>query len=427
MKNFVIPELDRPKNGYLSHYLDSSIEAFSDITGIPVTFFDDKNGIIKEYKKDNKICNMFQLYREDRSLCRKSMSSAGQFASRLGEPYIFTCKAGLTNIAISLIVDEEFLGYFVLGPIVMGEMRSSTIKNFSNLNKMDSSQEEITRMFAYTMPTFIPAQISELALLFYNCVITSVSGDNDYSTLRNQYNKQNTINATIQRYKKEHIELEYPYALEQQLIDFVSCGNAAEAVSTLKELLNQFFILEVGNMEGIRAKCLWLFAILMRIANEGLLKSGDSIDNDTEIINRISDSETFDELLEITISIVDRLAGSMVASVYHGHSQIITQALNYIQRNYRSKVSLNDIEENFYVNASYFSTLFKREVGMTFTDYLNSLRISHACTLLTTTNMGIVDISIASGFEDQSYFTKVFKKINGMTPKVYRYSHMKNQ
>ena len=132
MKNFVIPSLDKPnlKNPeILSNYLNQSLEAFSDITGVPVTFFAADNRIISQFNSNNKICSMFQVYLQSDSSCRKNLTSAGQFSSRLGEPYIFLCKAGLTNIATPLIIDGEFAGYFIAGPIVMGELRSSTAKN----------------------------------------------------------------------------------------------------------------------------------------------------------------------------------------------------------------------------------------------------------------------------------------------------------
>ena len=100
MKNFVIPSLDTPNAETLSEYLNSSLEAFSDITDIPVTYFNNHDQIIKEFKTEDKICNIFSIYKKEDSPCRKNLASAGQFASRLGEPYIFLCKAGLANIAI---------------------------------------------------------------------------------------------------------------------------------------------------------------------------------------------------------------------------------------------------------------------------------------------------------------------------------------
>lgn len=423
MKNFVIPTLDTPNAETLSEYLTSSIEAFSDITGIPVTYFNNADQIVCEFKKDDKICNIFQIYTEKDSPCRKNLSSAGQFASRLGEPYIFLCKAGLANIAISLIIDEVFSGYFVAGPIIMGELRSSIARNFNHLNDLNESQKAIAKMFAGKMKVFEPNQISQIALLFYNCIITSVSGANDYSALRTQYSEQNKVNISIQNYKKKHMSVEYPYDLEKVLIDNVSSGQVTSAKENLEKLLSTFSILEAGNLEGIKAKTLWLFAIIIRIASENDSNLNQIIDTDLDIINRLNDTESYNELVSVSVNLITLISKNMLSSIYSGRSQIIIKALQFINKNYQEKISLKDIETNLHVNASYFSTLFKQEMGVTFTDYLNSLKIEHACHLLTETNLSIIDVSLSTGFDDQSYFTKVFKKAKGMTPKAYRAAH----
>ncbi|MGN0659128.1 MAG: helix-turn-helix domain-containing protein [Emergencia sp.] len=423
MKNFVIPTLDSPNGEKLSEYLSSSLEAFSDITQIPVTYFNDSNQIVREFKKEDKICNIFTVYLDCESHCRKNLSSAGRFASRLGEPYIFLCKAGLANIAVPLIIDEVFAGYFIAGPIVMGELRNSTINNFSALNDLNDVTLSMAKMFAGKMKVYQPNQISQIALLFYNCIITSVSGNNAYSALRNQYSEQNQINMDIQNYKREHASMEYPYDLEKVLIDNVIDGQVPQAKENVRKLINAFSILEAGDLEGIKTKALWLFAIIIRIASENDSNLNQTIDTDLDVINRITETETAGELAAVSESLIELITKNMLSSIYNGRSQIVTRALQFINKNYREKISLKDIEVNLHVNSSYFSTLFKQEMGVTFTDYLNSLKIDHACHLLTETNLSIIDISLSTGFEDQSYFTKVFKKAKGMTPKAYRSAH----
>lgn len=423
MENFVIPNLDKPDAEHLSEYLNRSIEAFSSITGIPVTYFNGKDQIVKEFESEDKICNIFDVYKTEESSCRKSLASAGQFASRLGEPYIFLCKAGLANIAVSLIIDNVFAGYFIAGPIVMGELRSSTTKNFVALNNLSASASTIARMYANKMWVYQPSQISEIALLFYNCIITSVSSDNVYSVLRNQYGEQNQINLDIQNYKKEHVSVEYPYDIEKVLIDNVSNGQVALAKDNLKKLLDTFSILEAGNLDGIRYKTLWFFAIIIRIANENDNNFNQIIDADLDIINKLNDATSYKKLLSVSLELIELITKNMLSSIYSGKSQIVAKALQYINKNYSGKISLKDIETNLHVNSSYFSTLFKHEMGVTFTDYLNSLKVERACTLLTNTNLSIIDVSLSTGFDDQSYFTKVFKKAKGITPKEYRSSH----
>ena len=278
-------------------------------------------------------------------------------------------------------------------------------------------------MFASKMKVYQPNQVSQLALLFYNCIVTSVSGNHDYSALRNQYSEQNKINTDIQNYKREHINVEYPYELEKKLIDTVNDGQVLVAKETVKNLLNTFSILEAGDLDGIKTKALWLFAIITRIANENDSNLNQIIDTDLDVINRISETESFNELRDVCESLIELITKNMLSSIYSGRSQIVTKALQFINKNYKEKISLKDIEHNLHVNSSYFSTLFKQEMGQTFTDYLNSLKIGHACQLLADTNLSIIDISLSTGFEDQSYFTKVFKKAMGMTPKSYRSTH----
>lgn len=420
MKNFVIPNLDKPDAEKLSEYLNSSIEAFSSITGIPVTYFDGNDQIVKEFMSEDKICNIFEVYQTEGSMCRKNLASAGQFASRLGEPYIFLCKSGLANIAVSLIIDEVFVGYFIAGPIVMGELRSSTTKNFTALNNLNEASIALARMFASKMRVYQPNQISQIALLFYNCIITAVSSDNAYSTLRNQYSEQNQINLDIQNYKKEHVSLEYPYDLEKILIGNVSNGQVAQAKENLEEMLSTFSILEAGNLDGIKSKVFWFFAIIIRIANENNNNFSQLIDTDLDVINKLNEAASYKELVAEATDIIEMITKNMLSSIYRGRSQIVAKALQYINKNYNEKISLKDIETNLHVNSSYFSTLFKHEMGVTFTDYLNSMKIERACGLLTNTNFSIIDISLSTGFDDQSYFTKVFKKSKGVTPKEYR-------
>ena len=422
MKNFVIPALDAPNPETLSEYLISSIEAFSDITGIPVTYFNSSDEIVREFKNDDKICNIFSVYSEKDGHCRKKLASAGQFASRLGEPYIFLCKAGLANIAISLIINESLAGYFIAGPMIMGELRNSTTCNFTSLNNLSDSAALMAKMFAGKMKVYQPNQISQIALLLYNCIITSVSGSDDYSALRNQYNEQNKVNVDIQHYKKEHVTVEYPYDLEQVLIENVTNGQVAAARENVGKLLKKFSILEAGDLEGIRTKTLWLFAIIIRIASENDNNLNQVIDTDLDVISRLSETESFQELVKVSESLMELITKNMLSSIYNGRSQIVSKALQFINKNYREKISLKDIESNLHVNSSYFSTLFKQEMGVTFTDYLNSLKIEHACQLLINSNLSIIDVSLSTGFDDQSYFTKVFKKAKGMTPKAYRAS-----
>lgn len=102
------------------------------------------------------------------------------------------------------------------------------------------------------------------------------------------------------------------------------------------------------------------------------------------------------------------------------YSEAVTQAVQYIRKNYMRNVTLNDAAEAVHLNAAYLSFVFHKETGITFSEYLTSCRINQAKELLTRTNDRIQDIAVRTGYNDKRYFGKTFKRITGMTPQEYR-------
>ncbi len=94
--------------------------------------------------------------------------------------------------------------------------------------------------------------------------------------------------------------------------------------------------------------------------------------------------------------------------------------LNYINQNFTNEISFAEISRLFSINPSYLSQIFKRELGITFTQYLTDTRIEYAKELLLTTGMTIAEISEKVGFKQYIYFSKVFKKTVGISPSSYR-------
>lgn len=100
--------------------------------------------------------------------------------------------------------------------------------------------------------------------------------------------------------------------------------------------------------------------------------------------------------------------------------QFIEKALAYIDEHFTDKLTLEMVASKVYINPKYFSHVFKREMGISFTEYVISLKIKYACKLLETTNYQAYRISIECGFSDPSYFNRVFCAQVNMTPQTYR-------
>lgn len=98
----------------------------------------------------------------------------------------------------------------------------------------------------------------------------------------------------------------------------------------------------------------------------------------------------------------------------------ITEARRYIQQHYREALRLEDVSSAVGFNATYFSTLFKKETGQNFTDYLTELRIGKAKELLCGDGISVQDVAEMVGYTDLKYFSRLFKKTTGVSPSDYK-------
>ncbi|MGO4107677.1 response regulator transcription factor [Paenibacillus sp. YAF4_2] len=110
---------------------------------------------------------------------------------------------------------------------------------------------------------------------------------------------------------------------------------------------------------------------------------------------------------------------SRLAGVTHNR---IKEILAYIHHHFNQEISIQSLSEKFYLSPTYLSQLFKKEVGENFVEYLSRQRIQYACKLLAETDMTVSQIGEKCGFNDYFYFTRIFKRLNGMTPTQYRES-----
>ena len=98
----------------------------------------------------------------------------------------------------------------------------------------------------------------------------------------------------------------------------------------------------------------------------------------------------------------------------------LNPVLDYIGRNYSERISLETAAELAGMSPAYFSATFSRVCGVTFVDYVNSVRIEKAKALLRTTSDRIQEIGERVGFRDNTYFCRVFRKFTGMSPASWR-------
>ena len=98
----------------------------------------------------------------------------------------------------------------------------------------------------------------------------------------------------------------------------------------------------------------------------------------------------------------------------------IKLVLNYINDHYSEDISINTLAELCEYSEYHFMRFFKKHIGLTCVQYINNLRLEKSSILLTSTNNAIMDISLEVGFDNLSYFNKLFKRKYNLTPKEFR-------
>lgn len=101
-------------------------------------------------------------------------------------------------------------------------------------------------------------------------------------------------------------------------------------------------------------------------------------------------------------------------------SFVVKNAIHYLEENYTHKLTLTDVADHTYVSQWHLSKLLNKHTGQSFSDLLNQIRIQKAKILLANPSLRIIDISEAVGFLDVAHFSRVFKKIEGISANEYR-------
>ncbi|MGI5899759.1 MAG: response regulator transcription factor [Christensenellales bacterium] len=140
---------------------------------------------------------------------------------------------------------------------------------------------------------------------------------------------------------------------------------------------------------------------------------------DIEVFDAQELIERFCDLKELCCYLMAQFSSDDSADYIVGHEKF-GELIAYINNHYTETLYLKDLSRQFYFNISYCCEMFRKTMGMTFSQYVTGLRIKRACMLLQNSLLSISDICEQAGYNDYFYFNKVFKRNIGYTPAEYR-------
>jgi two-component system, response regulator YesN len=213
-----------------------------------------------------------------------------------------------------------------------------------------------------------------------------------------------------------------PYNLEQQLLDAVRFGHEEAAIKTLKKI-NKLESATLAN-NTLRSKKNSMIAICT-LFTRAIIKGGVypevAFNLSDTFIREIENISDLEELKKFEYTMLTQFIRTLKKeSDIKNYSRVVNLAIDYIYENILQELTLEIIAQHARVNPSYLSYRFKNEVGVTITEFINKKRIEESKYFLLHTETSISDIALLFRFCNQSYYTALFKKYNGLTPKVFR-------
>ncbi|WP_134701260.1 helix-turn-helix domain-containing protein [Ammoniphilus sp. YIM 78166] len=134
-----------------------------------------------------------------------------------------------------------------------------------------------------------------------------------------------------------------------------------------------------------------------------------------------------EELRQASVERLDELIRVVKDEREKRSATVIDRAKAYIDDQYREEISMEQVAEYVSLSPYYFSKLFKVQIGETFIDYLTQLRIEEAKKLMLNPEYSLKEICYDVGYKDPNYFSRVFKKVTGTTPKEYRQNELEEK
>ena len=328
-------------------------------------------------------------------------------AERWDGKYIYYCPRGLVFIATSLRQAGKATEYcLITGPFIMSNSDEDVFEDdMRDPDPLDG------------VPRLTTAQARALnemtrAICGY---LTGAPAAPDVDSGR-----QAGILQMMYDLAEQPTQASYPLESERQLQQQIRAGDKEASQNLLNELLCQLYFVSGTNLEIFKTRVRELITLMSRAAIDGGADVNEVFSLCYHCEKEVENFHDFESLNIWLGATLHKFISFVFDFTEIKHQNVIRKTSSYIKEHLAEKLTLEQAAEQVYLSKSYFCRILKDELGCTFTEYVNRLRIERSKTYLRETAMPIAEIACAVGFDDQSYFTRIFKRHVGTSPGKYR-------
>ncbi len=353
--------------------------------------------------------------------CNAERRRSLAIAIETGQSYICICHAGIVLVCVPVMDKDRALGGMYFGKCIWQPITKLLIKDIEKrLKGLRVNHRKLIP--AISKLEIIPGRRIQRAADFLFDLLYEVGGFDPrvIRWRRYQSQQQAEIGEYILEKKKLGTDWRYPLESERELMSKVKIGDRTGAKEILNSILGTILFHDPGDLGVLKARIVELLSILSRSAVEGGVDVNTMLERNLSYVTRIVQFDTQEDLC----AWIGLALNEFIELVYSSQdAKKVTQiqpAINYVDANYDKPISLAEVAKACHLSVSRLTHLFKEQMGITVIDYLTSVRIERAKQLLLATNQNCTEICFQVGYCNQSYFTRTFKELVGMTPRQFR-------
>lgn len=430
-----------PSSTQKTHWLEKLVErnllekmlcAFSKSTGLKAILVDTQGHTLVSTDNEIADCRFCKMIRSDSlgaKKCQRSYARACHDAARYGEPYIFRCHAGLIMWAAPILLEEQVCS-IICGQVLMWEPEDYFLDEIEEMVKGLNIDITAVKWAAAQLEVMSGDKVQAAAdLLFIVANQIMKSGMTVLEQRRKIAAQQAQLAEEIQARKRAEVAMRtiesrafsvYSLDKEYELRTKVRNGEKQPSHKLLEHILIDILEKHSGNMDTLKTRIIELVVIISRAAVDGGADLNQILDLNSKFFKEILDLVNTDELCLWAKNMLDTFLESVSQSKDQKNLQAVKKAADYIRENSDKKITIDEIAQVVYLSPCYLSRIFKQSLGCTLMEYLTQVRVEKAKKMLKNPKYNITQVAEESGFEDPGYFTRVFKKIEGITPSRYK-------
>jgi two-component system, response regulator YesN len=345
---------------------------------------------------------------------------------------VFHSNSYRLNFISARVTDgEKYLGSIVVGPYLLEEPTILMTESIISDNKMAISLKNIMKQYYLTLPIMSTYKANNTAEFLSYLISTFHSYTFENSKIGSLFYDFQTEHPVPFELIKENTEqamaaIEKRYRIENEMLYAVESGKVELYNTILTE--NKTLMSDIPDrvpndpLRSIKNNGFVLNTLLRKAAEKGGVHPIYLHSLSTKFAVQIEKCTSFQQISELYKSMQFGYCDAVRKLAVKNYSSPIRRAIEYIRINLNQDLSLNSISGALNLSTYELSRQFKRETGKTITEYINNQRINESLYILENGNISITDVAFTIGFNDVNYFTKVFKKIKGITPSEYRRS-----